>query len=84
MVSKKKKNLWIVLGSFILLLIAIRIALPYILLRVVNKQLSGIKGYYGHVNDIDVALYRGAYTLKDTNWRNWVVKSQFPSFRRIS
>ncbi len=34
----------------------IRIALPYILLRYVNKQLTRIKGYTGHVDDIDVAL----------------------------
>ena len=80
MVSKKKKNLWVVLGSFLLLLIAIRIALPYILLRVVNKQLSEIKGYYGHVNDIDVALYRGAYTLKDIKLEKLGGKIPVPFF----
>jgi hypothetical protein len=62
--SKKRKIIFIILGSLLVLLIAFRIALPYILLRVVNKQLTEIKGYYGHVNDIDVALIRGAYTLK--------------------
>ncbi|MBK8567092.1 MAG: DUF748 domain-containing protein [Saprospiraceae bacterium] len=49
--------------GIILLLIALRIALPYILLHYANKTLAEMKGYYGHVNDIDVALYRGAYTL---------------------
>lgn len=63
---RRRKILLIVLGSLLVLLIALRIALPYILLRVVNRQLSHIKGYYGHVDDIDVALIRGAYTLKDT------------------
>lgn len=63
---RKRKILLIVLGNFVILLIALRIALPYILLRVVNRQLSHIKGYYGHVEDIDVALIRGAYTLKST------------------
>lgn len=43
----------------------LRIALPYILLRYVNKQLTLIDGYTGHVRDIDVALYRGAYSIKD-------------------
>lgn len=63
--SKKKRILWVVLGSIFILLIALRIALPYILLRVVNQQLTQIQGYYGHVEDIDVALIRGAYTLKN-------------------
>lgn len=63
---RRRKILLIVLGSLLLLLIALRIALPYILLRVVNRQLSHIKGYYGHGHDIDVALIRDAYTLEDT------------------
>ncbi|MES1249682.1 MAG: hypothetical protein ABUL46_03315, partial [Chitinophaga rupis] len=63
---RRKKIILIILGSLLIMLIALRIALPYILLRVVNQQLSHIKGYYGHVDDIDVALIRGAYTLKNT------------------
>ncbi len=61
---KTRKTLVIVLGSIVLLLIAIRIALPYILLRLVNKELQHIPGYTGHVDDIDVALIRGAYKIK--------------------
>lgn len=44
-------------------MLAIRLALPYILLYYANKTLAEMDGYFGHVNDIDVALYRGAYTL---------------------
>lgn len=62
--SRKKKIILIVLGSLLVLLIAIRIVLPYILLKFVNRELATIKGYYGHVDDIDVALIRGAYTIK--------------------
>ncbi len=61
---KTRKILVIVLGSILVLLIAIRIALPYILLRLVNKELQNIPGYTGHVDDIDVALIRGAYKMK--------------------
>jgi hypothetical protein len=64
-ITKKRKIVYIVLGSLLVLLIAFRIALPYILLRYVNRQLTLIKGYSGHVDDLDVSLYRGAYTLKD-------------------
>ena len=63
-ISHKRKIILIVIGSFVVLLIALRIALPYILLRLVNKQLSHIPGYTGHVDDIDVALIRGAYKIK--------------------
>jgi Domain of Unknown Function (DUF748) len=62
---RQRKILFIVLGSVLIILIALRIALPYILLKVVNDKLAGIKGYSGHVEDIDVALIRGAYIIKD-------------------
>jgi hypothetical protein len=62
--SHKRKVVFIVLGSILVLLIALRIALPYILLRLVNKELTHIPGYTGHVDDIDVALIRGAYKIK--------------------
>jgi hypothetical protein len=63
-ISHKRKVIYIFLVSFLLLLVALRIALPYILLRLVNKELSHIPGYTGHVDDIDVALIRGAYKIK--------------------
>ena len=61
---RTRKKLMIVLGTVLVLLIAIRIALPYILLKLVNKELQNIPGYTGHVDDIDVALIRGAYKIK--------------------
>lgn len=63
--TKKRRTILVILGSLIILLIAFRIALPYILLKYVNRQLTMIDGYRGHVDDIDVSLYRGAYTIKD-------------------
>jgi hypothetical protein len=63
--KRRKRRIWLIaLGSLLVLLIALRIALPYILLRFVNKELQTIPGYNGHVEDIDVALIRGAYTIK--------------------
>lgn len=51
--------LWI-----LVVLVIFRLFLPYIVLRYVNKQLGQMKEYYGHVEDIDIALYRGAYQIK--------------------
>ncbi|MBI3882720.1 MAG: DUF748 domain-containing protein, partial [Sphingobacteriales bacterium] len=30
-----------------------------------NKSLAKVPGYYGHVNDIDLSIYRGAYQIND-------------------
>ena len=60
---KKKKKGRIVLLCIVLILIGARIALPYLILKYVNKTLANIKEYYGHVDDIDIALFRGAYVI---------------------
>jgi hypothetical protein len=66
----KKKNYFINLSlktkvvlSIILVLIIIRLLLPRIMLHYANKTLAKIPGYYGHIEDIDIALYRGAYKI---------------------
>jgi hypothetical protein len=62
--SKFKTKYKILLG-IVVLLITFRIFLPTIVLNYVNKTLAKVPGYYGHVDDIDIALYRGAYQIKD-------------------
>ncbi len=42
-----------------------RLALPYFVLDYVNDRLVALKGYDGHVEDIDIALWRGAYRVND-------------------
>ncbi|MEZ5015034.1 MAG: DUF748 domain-containing protein [Chitinophagales bacterium] len=44
---------------------AARIILPSVLLRVVNHKLERLEGYEGHVEDIDMALIFGSYTIQD-------------------
>lgn len=58
-----KKKRFIVLLVIGLLIVA-RILLPYALERYINKVLSDIPGYKGYVEDVDVALYRGAYVIE--------------------
>jgi hypothetical protein len=60
----QKKSTRIIL-ILLAVLILLRIALPYIVLSYANKTLSHMNGYYGHVEDIDIALYRGAYKIKN-------------------
>ncbi|NEM96110.1 DUF748 domain-containing protein [Pontibacter burrus] len=59
----KRKSL-LIPAIVVVLLIAFRIVLPYIVKDYVNKSLDELPGYNGHVNDIDIHLYRGAYTIK--------------------
>ena len=57
-----QKKYWIPL-VIIVILIGIRIALPYIVKDYVNKTLQNLDGYTGSVADIDINLYRGAYVI---------------------
>lgn len=58
-----KKKRYILPLTILILLIAFRIYLPTLVKNYVNKVLADIPGYYGQVNDIDIALYRGAYVI---------------------
>src|SRR5687768_2717590 len=62
-VSKKKRRLRIFL-AIVVLLVIIRLILPYVVLHFANKSLAEMKGYYGHIDDIDLHIYRGAYKIK--------------------
>ena len=53
----------ILLGVVIALLI-FRLFLPGIVKGYVNRKLDALPGYHGHVEDIDIALFRGAYVIK--------------------
>lgn len=60
--SRKKKILVIVMAC-LAFLVAVRLALPYVLLRYLNHTLANTEGYYGHIRDIDLAIIRGAYKV---------------------
>jgi hypothetical protein len=79
--SKKRRVLKIVL-IVVLVLVAVRLALPYVVLHFANKRLADMKGYYGHIQDIDIALIRGAYQLNDIylNKLDSVTQKQTPFF----
>jgi len=78
--AKRTRNiLLIILG----LLIIIRILLPFVVLHYANKTLAAMPGYYGHVEDIDIALIRGAYVLNNLyiNKIDTASQLQTPFFR---
>ena len=79
--TKKRKAIWF-FSAFIILIVVARLILPYIVLHLVNKNLSQMNGYYGHVKDIDLAIIRGAYQVDSIylNKKDSVTNKQTPFF----
>jgi len=52
-----------------LLLVAVlviaQLLLPFIVKRILNEQLADMGDYRGHVEEVGIALYRGAYQIRD-------------------
>jgi hypothetical protein len=59
-------------------LIVIRLALPGIVKNYVNKKLNELPGYTGHVADIDLHLWRGAYVIKGLLLKKKTDPREFP------
>jgi len=53
------------IGIFVVLLVAGRLAMPYVVKDYVNAKLAALDAYDGHVGDIDIHLWRGAYSIDD-------------------
>src|SRR4051812_17982014 len=47
------------------LLVAARLALPYVVEDYVNRKLAALDSYEGHIGDVDIHLWRGAYSIDD-------------------
>ncbi|XVJ46198.1 DUF748 domain-containing protein [Pseudomonas sp. UBT] len=54
--------LWIV-AVLVVVLIALDLALPYLVRNYLNDKLADMGDYRGQVTDVDVALWRGAYKI---------------------
>jgi hypothetical protein len=59
----RKRKIVIALLAVVLLLVAARIALPYLVEDYANRKLAALDSYDGHVGDIDIHLWRGAYSI---------------------
>jgi hypothetical protein len=60
----RKRSKWRTLLIVVGVLLAIRLVLPYVLLHVVNDRLAKLPGYHGHIDDLDLAIIRGAYQIE--------------------
>jgi hypothetical protein len=55
---------YIFLIGVVIVLLGVRLALPYGSVYYINKALAGMDGYYGHIESVKLSLYRGAYVLE--------------------
>jgi hypothetical protein len=60
---RRRRHLRVLVWVIGILVIA-RIVLPYVVLYLANNKLASLEGYYGHIEDIDISLYNGSYTIK--------------------
>ena len=57
----------IILLTLIALLVIGRLIMPYAVKRYVNHKLQQLPGYGGSVGDVDIHLYRGAYSIHEVD-----------------
>ncbi|MRT17491.1 DUF748 domain-containing protein [Vitellibacter sp. q18] len=73
-----KKKRYTIPIIILILLIAFRLYLPTLVKNNINKILADIPGYYGQVEDIDIALIRGAYVINGMYLNKGTAESQIP------
>ena len=64
MKSIYRSKLFWVLIVIVLILVAVRIMLPFWVCDYVNRRLAELKDYRGHVEEVDLHLCRGAYKIR--------------------
>lgn len=63
--QKRKKRRRIVFGSILILIIAVRIYLPYLIKDRLVKAINEVEGYECTIGDIDLAIFRGAFVIQE-------------------
>lgn len=72
------KKRYVIVIIIAVLIVAFRIYLPTLVKNNINKILADIPGYYGEVEDVDIALIRGAYVIKGMYLNKVNAKTQVP------
>jgi hypothetical protein len=71
----KNKPKWILL-AIILVLFVFRLCLPYLIINYVENQINKIPEYRVKIEDLDVHLIRGSYTIR--NLQLWKITKKIP------
>ena len=73
-----RKKRYVIPVVILILVIAFRLYLPTLVKNYVNKVLAEIPGYYGQVDDIEIALLRGAYVVNGMYLKKGTATSNVP------
>lgn len=73
------RKVQVLLGG-VALLVAIRAVLPIAVEHYANKTLDELEGYSGHIEDVDLALIRGAYVIEGVKILKTGGKAPVPFF----
>lgn len=63
--KRTRRRMLISLAVLLVALIGLRAALPALIKDYLNQQMASMGVYQGNVSDVDIALWRGAYSLHD-------------------
>jgi len=77
----RRSKILIGLGALLAVLLAARLALPYVVEDYANRRLAALESYQGRVGDIDIHLWRGAYSIDDIVIVKKGAKRPVPFFR---
>jgi hypothetical protein len=77
----RRRRKWLIaLAIVVVVLIGLRLALAPVILHYANRKLDQIPEYKGHIGDVELALLRGAYQIKDVSLRKVEGASTVPFF----
>lgn len=78
--NRQAKRYLMAVAIVVVLLVGLRLALPGLVKNYVNGQLASMGDYSGRVDDVDIALWRGAYSLHDVEIVNVANEAPVPFF----
>src|SRR4051812_40936745 len=61
---RPRNILLLVLGILVLLVVALQFLLEPVVLKFANRKLDEIPGYKGHIEQVHIHLWRGAYSIQ--------------------
>ncbi len=59
------KKRYIVLISILVILVVVRLSLPYIAKNYINKELNKMEDYHGSIDDLSMSLLTGAFSISE-------------------
>lgn len=59
-----RKKLFFVAAVVLAIAVVLRVAAPFLVEQYVNRTLAGLENYSGHVASVDLAIWRGSYSLE--------------------